>query len=420
MFNKKDKTQIQEESPELIAKGLFRGFEINEEFAAASIRSQERIDNRFIGDIRAKDILDKSIGLIDLYARKNAYAASQQKIRLYRKSSNTPTSIISKMMRAGKLGHKAMSFATDGNVVEVTNNPVLDHLARPNPVYPGQSLETASFYYRFLTGNSYHYMDTESNNGRITEWVLPSQFVAVTYSPVNLIDSYWFGRSETNQVKYDPNDIIHYRNGSSRDNPLLGQGDIEPLLREAELMRVNLNHDIYLIENMNRPDGIWEVNANTTDEQIKSAYKELDKRSRGWAKSVKPFISRGMKYLPVSHNPKDLQSIEKINLYEKRLRFAFGIPESMADSNSSTYASALIASEEHGRWIYGKLLEDAAYKSEYLLPFFGLDPEEYCFVYDSPLTNIEQVNEERLLALHEKGIISLDEVRAELGYGVAQ
>ena len=152
-----------------------------------------------------------------------------------------------------------------------------------------------------------------------------------------------------------------------------------------------------------------------TTEQLDEFERRLKAKHGGNDRAGELFVTKGdVTVSPLQWPEKELQSIAKQDFYEKRIRAAFGHTESMADSNASTYASALVGYDHQymGSAIRPRLLMDAAQKTEFLCDLFGLDPTVYMFVYDDPVVKDEAALRDQTRQDVAAGIITINEARS--------
>jgi hypothetical protein len=408
------------------------GIVTSDQITSATVLRAETLARQYARDPLAADLMQRAQSIVHTCAMINAGACVSQPLRLYRRvGSSVGSSPFAqrsvpparrKALSRGTMGMKVQSFADSGaDMKEIMDHPALQFVRNPNAAYPGGILERMGFYFRGITGNWYTIVTKDKG---LRAWPGYPQYVTPTWSKdePGQVEGYNYGRDSTDMVSIAPEHVLHYRNNLSRTNPLMGEGELAGVVPEVDLiLRTNM-HDLAFVQNGNRPDSMIKLtsDAKPTPEQMKTLADSLDDWGAGGAREGKPFVGWQMDWVPLAFNPKDLRTLEQLANYEKRIRFAFGIPESMADSNASTYASAGVADAQHGRVIRAKLIDDAAQKTEMILArLFGLDPNEWCFVYDDPVPKDELADQTRLISLTGAGGLTINEMRAELGYDQA-
>ena len=411
-------------SKPIVTKGEYNGFRWPDTGVSdALVRTAETLKRQYARDPVAQRLVDAAVGEAYTYARRNARFLSSQTCRLYRKGS-TPrrgersVKDAKRAVLVKRWGTKVGDILDTGDAVEVTNHQILNFLASPHPFWPGTELEEAKFFFKQIAGNHYETFSKVSG-GQMIAWPMFPQYVTVQADENSLVKRYFFGRNESRMVELDPDQVIHYRNGIDKNNPLMGASDIAHILPEIDLINRVTMFDLSFVINGNRPDHLFVVKDDTTPEQIKALGDRLYEWFRSRSKSGLPFIARGIDPKPLTVPPKDLRTPEQLALYAARIRRALGWTESMADSNDSTYAGAKVADGQYGQYIMDKLSEDASQKTNFLCPMFGLDPDEYQFVYDSPISEDAEAEERRFIALSSGAVLTPNEVREALGYDKA-
>lgn len=397
------------------------------DLTSALVLRTEELHTLYSRDPEALALLRRAQGTVHICAMINARACAGQTIRLYRRVSPKATTVprgtrqvgkaVKKSLASGVMSVKAQSFVDSGaDVVEVMDHPIIDLIHNPNPLFPGSMLEVASFYFGGITGNFMSVVTDE--RGFKMQWPGYPQYTRIVLDKDTGVVGYYFGRDSTDMVAIDPAQVIHYRNGVSRHTPWMGESELAGVLPEADMISASTMHDIAFAKNGMRPDSMIKVTGaaqKLNADQLRDIYKNLSQWRAGGSREGMPFVGQDMDWIPLSFNPKDLRTVEQLKEYRKLIHFAYGVPESMVDSNASTYAGSLVADAQHGRVIRQKLVDNAAQKTAYMMPMFGLDPNDYCLTYDNPVPKDEQADATRLSGLSAQGVMTINEVRAEMG-----
>ena len=393
----------------------------------ATVRDAEKNRHNYRPqDVAAQEAIRRALGVVHDCASKNARVCSSIPLRLMRR---TEVAGIDRRTYAGKaIGtatHKALASGTmgkniasfmeaGGEVEEVMSHPILNLLARPTPGMIGIHASWYSFYFREICGKSYELI-ARGGDGVTELYPMPAQFVELQYDDDGH-SGYIYGRSETNIAHLELDDVMMMKFQPSRFNPYDAEGPLAGVLAEADLIVQNIMHDLAFVNRGNRPDSMLTVDGVVDPKQLDELERRINSKFGGAINGHKTYVASGkVAWTPFVWPEKELQSMLKIEHYEKRIRSAFGHTESMGDSNDSTYASALVGFSEQymGAEIRPRLIADAAQKNELLLPLFGLDPEVYSFVYDDPVKRDEAVLADRTRADVAAGLLTINEARAE-------
>ena len=402
-------------------------------FDSSTVREAEKMrQHHRPRDIEAIAAMDRALGVVHECASKNADVLSQQTIRLMRRvdaadgaerrayfAKSAPRGMRG-YMSSGRAGVKAATFAeSGGDVEEVIDHPVLNLLANPNRDFPGSMLAWLEFYMAEITGKSYQMVGFGDNGVPSVLFPMPSQFVQLVYGADGGIEAFDYGRNETGMATIPAEDVLFYRHRVSRFNPLDGEGPLAGVFAEADQLVKNTMHDLALINRGNRPDSILNVaDSMATEEQLNELEREINAKHGGFNNANKTFVTRGnVSWTPITWPEKELQSLLKVEHSEKRIRRAFGLPESMADSNASTYAAAIVSENQYAEHtLLPRLNNHAAHLNANLLPLFGMDPTVYCLVYDDPVKADVEALATRSSTLTQGGILTINEARADMGY----
>lgn len=398
------------------------------EFNRVNLKRTEMLARHYGRNHEFQTYLNHAIGLVHNCATINAKACTQIPLRLFKvqearsdqrqfgtRAMNPRTKA---GIRNGSYGTKVASIATSGrDMVEVESHPLLDLLANPNPLYPGSMLEHQKWYSLWIGGNAYELASEEGFEPYMLSPML-SQWVSIEASIENTIERYIYGRSETGFQSYTADEVIQYKLYPSPHTPLEGIGAAYGVLPHADLIQDSLLHDISMAKNGMHPDGIWMLPEGTTPENGKKFERQLNSKFKGVRDWWKHLIFTGkIEFISPQIPEKELMSLPKMQEASKLIRQAFGHTESMADSTDTNVASAIQSYDKQylGGTIWPALINDAATKSQYLLPMFGLDPDLYCFAYDNPVERDEARFADRMRLDISSGLRTINEARSEMG-----
>ena len=407
--------------------------EIDTGWADQTYQMRERLkSHHFARNPEVNEFLQHSIGVAHNCATTNATVCTAGVLRLYRRvganSSQTrmgrggkvygSKSIEHKRMMRGRYGGKVADFTQGGaQMQEVESAPILDYLSNPNPTFPGEELTWLGWYYKWICG--IEYAKAMQANGVLTStWPLYSQFVQVRVDD-NDEKRYVYGRSDQVWGEYGEDEVIETKLRPNPHSPLTGMGAMHGVLPWVDLIQDTLIHNIWLSKNGMRMDGILSIPEGTGEEQEKTLRKRLESTFRGVRNWYKWLIVTGdVKFTQATFTEKDIMSIEKEDRAERLIRNAFGHTDSMNSSDDSTYAGALVGYNDQylGGVIEPALQFHAAQLNSRLLWRFGLDEDQYALAYDPMVTKDETIEREGMVYLSDHGVLSINEVRKELGH----
>lgn len=356
----------------------------------------------------------------------NAKACSCQRMRLYKAGKQTRgTRTISKTKHAyiasGRAGLKASDIGNrGGELVEVEAHPILDLLNNPNPNWiGGTALERLMFKTREICGESFYAIEGGKGVPVLNLWPMYPQHVNPIPDENDFLWGYSFGRS-SEDVKLLPRaDVLHFVFQPSMVDPYRGASWLQDVIDEADLNAASLEFDKGYVERGMHTDIAIGVAETVTDEQIQAAHEKMRARYQGVRNMHDPIIIKGANSItPLTMTARDLQTVEKQEYLLQTLLGASGVPESMVKLNDANLASANVGYSVQylDGTIRPRTNDYAEQISELLLPLFDLDPDVYRFVYDDPVPENRQQAITDLSTLTDKGIITGNEAREELGY----
>jgi len=377
-------------------------------------------------DHEAQALLDRAWGTVHQCASGNADVCARMPLRLMRRVDATDASE-RRLVRGHKIAKhkrlvgKAGVYSVQANETEeVRDHPILDMLNRPNPWMNGMAMARNRFYFKEITGKAFGMLGWGSGGYPISMYPLLPQFVLLNIDDDGGLVGYVYGRSDTEWIELDLDDVAYFRHTESRFNPYEGEGPLAGVVPIAEILTQTAMHDLAFVQRGYRPDSMVSLPAGTPPEIAKQVEREINSKGGSISGSKAHVTSGEVKVEPIAWPPKELQTEAQLERYERQVRLAFGHTDSMAQGNDSTYASALVGYDLQymGGAITYRLERDAAELCQ-LLPYFGLDPDAYFFAYDDPVKRDVETLSQRMDILARGGIVSINEARAELGYDPA-
>ncbi len=418
-----------------------------EQYAAATVTLSERNRTRLAANITARQLVASSNGLPGICADTLATDCAQQPLRLYRVGT---VEIMRQLMRKGKaapidvrtrrylsdknrvglfvseamrkararlFNMKATQYAdTGGNVAEVTDHPALDLMRRPNPSMSGTDAAHLRFWFKNICGQ--HFDALVNGEGGVTE-IWPMYAHATEPLPgegEGLVRAYAYGRERTGVIEIPPEDVLDYKHQIHPTDPYHGYGPLHVCFDSAQVLSKNTQFDLEMIENGNIPPGLISVSDKVypTVDAVSKLMKDIRTATRGVRGKADMLAVSGASFVDMTKAGKELQSIERINYHESRVRQAYGIPETVLNNKASAYASAETGDDAY--WagaVRPRLVTDAEQLTRMVLPLFGIEPGEYFFAYDDPVLEDARAEAEIAEIDLRSGVRNINEVRAE-------
>lgn len=205
-------------------------------------------------------------------------------------------------------------------------------------------------------------------------------------------------------------------------NPLnywRGQAPLQACALAADTHNAGLRWNYELLDNGGRPSGILKL-ASEPSQADMNRLREYFKKSFQGSKNAGeiPILNEGEDFTELGNNPRDMDYISTLKECAKYVANAFDVPLQLIDNSASTFSNMSEAKEM--LWtdavlpVFNKFLESF---NKWLMSEYGeglkLVPD-----YDSipALEGMRTRKFERMIKAKEAGVITVDEVRSELGW----
>lgn len=307
------------------------------------------------------------------------------------------------------------SAAGMDDVYEVdASHPLLILLNEVNPWMDGYQFAILRFIYLQLTGNAYIYRVGEREPVEL--YLLPAQWMSVIpgeRGSDRLIDGYVYSPESQFDVEFAASEISHERLPNPR-SAYYGLGRVEAGWGAIQLSAASQEMDYSLAKNQARPDYAAIFKSGTTPDQLRLAERQINNMLRGPRKAGKVLTLTGdTELVPLNFPPKDMTGREQII---EEIASVFGVPITKLKANDPNRANAETGDAGWLRDTIAPLLRmDEQFLNAEIVPLFD-DTGDLFLAYDSVVPanrDLERVERE---SLFDRGIITLNEARGELGY----
>jgi len=241
-----------------------------------------------------------------------------------------------------------------------------------------------------------------SETGMVGKYVFKNAGKEITF-PVDQLT----GESEL-FFKKMPNPLNYWR----------GQSPLQAAALAVDSHNAGMIWNNSLLENSARPSGIIELTGTPSSETVGRFRELFKKRIQGKKNAGEiPMLIEGAKWVPTDTNPRDMDFISTLKETTKYIASTYGVPLPLVDNDSASYNNIEQAKER--------------FYTDTVIPLFNsflrdlnnwlrkeLAGAEFCINMDSipALEKMRQIKFDRMLSGVEKGVISIDEARQELGY----
>ena len=301
------------------------------------------------------------------------------------------------------------------------DHPLLDLLESPNPLHTFEQLTLAIITDYLTIGNA---VIVKERSGTLKP-------IALHYAPWEDVSLQPGGQYLIRGIRYDAEDVIHFRHGISRIDRRYGFGPLENLFIEVLTDREAAQYSVALLRNLGRlglvgmPDGDYSV----SEDSARVIERRLTEMSTGSRRGSTLFLSAPMKLEHLGFPPSDMELGRLREIPEERICAALGVSPGVLGLGAGLSNSRIGATMKEMRrisWEEGVIpLQDAlaATLSATLMPEFEANPERLRLAWDrSEVSELRQDENElvrRADTLYRSKILMLSEVREMLGYETA-
>ncbi|MDX2204581.1 MAG: phage portal protein [Hyphomicrobiaceae bacterium] len=307
--------------------------------------------------------------------------------------------------------------------MEIERHPLLDLLARPNPVSTAPDLLEAWYGYLLVSGNAY--LEAVALSGEIRELhALRPDRMKVVPGPDGWPEAYEYATAGESvrfagEVAPGVRPILHVK----LFHPVNDHYGLSPLEAAATAIDIHNTASRWnkaLLDNSARPSGALVYTArdgNLSPEQYERLKSELEAGFQGAAHAGRPLLLEGgLDWKSMSLTPKDMDFIEAKHVAAREIALALGVPPMLLGiPGDNTYSNFQEATRTLWRQTVLPLAERTAKAlSSWLAPAWGgrldLRPD---------LDRIEALGPEREALwsrLEKTSFLTRDEKRAAIGY----
>lgn len=361
-----------------------------------------------------------------------AERAASEPIRLYarsgskgRKGKAVTGKRLTDLKRKEVAGIKSAQYAESAgaNVVEVTDDPALNILHKPNPfVASGYEF----FYWLYLLqeacGNAFAEVSETGDSSAPFQLLPMYPQDMVLYPNTNpdipsLVEKYAYGRG-TSKQEFAWDEVIHFKRAPSMYHPLWGSSPLQAVLAESDLLEMATLNELALWQNGCSVNLAYKLPPDATDAEVKQVKAQLENRHMGVDKAGRMFIGTG-ELTSLDSTARDMQYRDGQIYYSQLILAAYRVPESKVRLNDANLGSSRTADIEYlSEGIRPMLVRMAECLTEELLyKRLGYERGSVWFAFDDIVPRDIQALQAAVVGNVQNGIWTVDEARAELGFG---
>lgn len=304
----------------------------------------------------------------------------------------------------------------DGSTEEIYTHPLLDLLARPNPLTPREKFFEELISFLYIGGVSFAFKAKVQGKTKELWTVRPDLVKVVTGTIFQPIKEYEVTTGIGTVVKRSPEETLYLR----FFHPLGQFSGLSPV-RVAGMVIDQSNEstkwNVSLLQNKANPAGIMKVKGKLLDREFANLKEQVSDAYAGAKNAGRPLLLEGdMDYQATGLSPTDMDWLEGAKQSGREIATALGVPpELLGDSANKTYAN------------YGEARK--AFYEETVLPLLNWVTGEFtnflCREYGPELSfvpdidSIEALQEDRdklYTRVEQATFLTLNEKRLATGY----
>lgn len=314
------------------------------------------------------------------------------------------------------------SYNGDDKKVEVSN-PLLDLLAKPNPMQTWEDFAIEMFSWHRVAGEFFVLRLPATGKPREL-YLLNPDMMDVKKGKGNIPLRYEYGDGAEKQVfavnqLTGISQILHVKTFNPI-NSWRGLSPLAPAARAVDRHNNGSRWNASLMLNAARPSGIIEV-AGTVAETTLAQMREYFKKAwQGVANAGNvPMLTGGAKFTALSHTPKDMDFEKSMDGAAKDTGLVYGVPLPLLTMEAATFSNMDAAQERLWTDTVLPLLNVVVKKlGDFLLPLFDANGKQLAYNADS-VPALEPKRErmfKRMGSAVSGGLLTPNEARAEMGY----
>lgn len=296
---------------------------------------------------------------------------------------------------------------------EILEHPFIDLMEKANPFMSGFDLLEMTQLHLESSGNAYWYLYKNSFGIPIEAWCLPPQNMYVVPSKKNFIEGYIYRNETSEEIPYDPDEIIHFKFPSIK-SLYVGMAPWQIVTKSLNTSKSMDNFESSLFKHNARPEGVLYTENVLGDRVFERVKKDWQKTYSGTGNAGKTVVlEKGLKYQQITINPKDLAFLEGKKQIREVVTAAYGVPLSAVTTENVNLANAVAGEKQYcATTILPRVLRNEGTINEKLLSLYG---DNIFISFDSP------VPEDKAFKLKERdtyirlGLRLINEYRREDG-----
>lgn len=304
---------------------------------------------------------------------------------------------------------------------ELDEHPLLQLLARPNPMQGGGRFFEALTGYLMISGNSYiERVGPGSGEGRFAKAprelyaLRPDRMTVVPGDQTNLVSRYEYRAGGA--VVPLPAPLVLHEKLFAPTQDWYGLSPLQVLARTVDTDNTAINWNYSLLKKGARPSGALVTSKSLRDDQFARLRAEIESDFTGAERAGFPMLlDGGLEWKEMGLSPKDMDWLESRKMSKSDVAMGYGVPSELIGLKESTFANR---SEARKAFYTETVLPLADFLTDdlnnWLVPLYG---DRIRLGYDRDAIDALQEDREKLWARVEKSSwLTVNEKRAATGY----
>lgn len=272
-----------------------------------------------------------------------------------------------------------------------------------------------------ITGNAFAtFVENQTGTEVLGLQILDPRTIAVVVDKHGVIHKYIQRINGEEPIVFDPEDMIHFRNGRDPNSPLFGQSVIEPIIWEALTDMSATMQNYAFFQNDAKPSVVYILEDELDDEEEERTMDKIKEKFGSPQNSHKSAILAGVKEIKtIGTTQKEMEFLEQRKFSTEKICASYGVPkfmlgytESVNNNNGVELTKKFMKKIRSLELSFEKTLNLAFAKK---LKDFE-DSYEFKFVAQ-PLEDPSEL-EKRAIEMFKNGIMTLQEAKNFLGHEI--
>ena len=308
---------------------------------------------------------------------------------------------------------KAKSLGRGYTVEEVSQHPALELLNQCNSYHNRIDLFGLTQLFLETTGNAFWLMKFDGYGIPVGLFLLPTQYMNPVRDSAGMVIAWRFGQG-TNEVVYQPEDILHFKFPSLDDPYGMGHAPLAAAWNRVMLQFKEIGFLDANLSNFGRPDAILSPDEPISPTEAERLAKDFIHKFRGQGAGG-VFVSDGpMKVTPISWPAKDFAELNLYATLKNSVSNVFHIPPGIweiEEANRASDEAVLYALAVH--CIKPRMARLIEKLNERLIPFYD---DRLFFEAEAIVPEDKTFELQEMQTLLAAGVLTRNEVRIQYGY----